>query len=224
MRQFTYVENIVVVAVFFIVIAARNLHVEGACLDPLCATFTRTEDKIEHDSEEIGEEIREADAVLKRGVEELFLHSKNRFRENSGKCACIHYNCGCCAHIEESFIDLNSTICANASYLVKDRGFSLTVTVNHYTIYNETVSVRNPPPVCLGWPFLKSLAAACVHLYDIQRRGGHLHACVAVEARMKGIVVFKHEIGCFDLVGLPEPISNDLYDNAQKIYASVIMV
>ncbi|XP_067001194.2 uncharacterized protein [Anabrus simplex] len=223
MRRFTYVDNIIVMAVFLIVIATKNLHVEGACLGSLCANFTGIEERIENGIEEIGEEIEEAAAAVKSKGEELFLDLKNYFRGDNGNCVCIDYNCGCCAHLEEPIIELNSTICANASYLVKDYGISLTVTVNQYTIFNETVSVRNPPPVCLGVPYVKEWAEACVHLHDIDATTSHLHACVAVEARMKRIVIAKYELGCFD-IGPRQFINNELDDNSLHQYPSVLMV
>ncbi|XP_021917219.1 uncharacterized protein LOC110828644 isoform X2 [Zootermopsis nevadensis] len=114
-------------------------------------------------------------------------------------CRCTNFNCGCCAHLEESEIHLNSTICANVSYLSHDYGISITVTVNDYTIFNETVSARNPPPVCIGVPYVKEYADACVRLYDIDATTTHLHACVRVEARMKKILIAKYELGCFNI-------------------------
>lgn len=116
-------------------------------------------------------------------------------------CTCVEYNCGCCQHIVEKQIRLDSTICANATYLKKDYGFSLTVTFNKYTVFNETMSLRNPPPVCMGAPFVKELAEVCVRIYDIQASKAHLHACVEVEAHLKHIHIAKYELGCFNMLG-----------------------
>ncbi|XP_034235383.1 uncharacterized protein LOC117641828 [Thrips palmi] len=116
-------------------------------------------------------------------------------------CTCIEYNCGCCAHLVEKEIRLDSTICANATYLKRDYGFSLTVTFNKFTVFNETMSLRNPPPVCMGAPFVKEFAEVCVKIYDIQASAAHLHACVEAEARLKHIHVAKYELGCFDMTG-----------------------
>lgn len=116
-------------------------------------------------------------------------------------CTCIEYNCGCCAHLVERQISLDSTICTNATYLKRDYGFSLTVTFNNFTVFNETMSLRNPPPVCMGAPFVKELAEVCVRIYDIQASAAHLHACVEAEARLKHIHVAKYELGCFDMAG-----------------------
>lgn len=123
----------------------------------------------------------------------------NDIKKVQGACSCINYNCGCCAHLEEREIELNSTICVNVTYLAHDYGISFTVTVNHHTIYNETVSVRSPPPVCLGVPYVKEFVDACVRLYDIDANTTYLHACVRFEARMKTILVAKYDFGCFNI-------------------------
>lgn len=119
--------------------------------------------------------------------------------QHDQQCHCGHYTCGCCAHLEEPEIRLNSTICANATYLSEDIGITLTVTVNSYTIFNKTVSVRNPPPVCLGLPYVKEWAEACVQIYDIDTTTSRLHACIRVEARMKLVLIAKYELGCFTI-------------------------
>lgn len=143
-------------------------------------------------------------------------------------CSCVDYNCGCCAHLEEKEIHLNSTICMNISYLVHDYGISLTVTVNGYAIFNETVSARNPPPICLGVPYVKEYADLCIRLYDIDATSTHLHACVKAEARMKMIVIAKYEFGCFNIgppgVATTEPPS--ILQRSSEIVTSstVVMV
>lgn len=119
-------------------------------------------------------------------------------------CECTKYSCGCCAHLEEPQIELNATICTNITYLVHDYGISFTVTVNHYTLFNETVSARNPPPVCLGLPYVKELADVCVRLYDIDATKTYLHACIKIEARMKKILIAQYDLGCINIGPLAE--------------------
>ncbi|KAJ9587214.1 hypothetical protein L9F63_019263 [Diploptera punctata] len=133
-------------------------------------------------------------------VEEFFnnaSHVINKVFQDA--CACSRYSCGCCAHLQEPHIQLNATLCTNITYLVHDYGISFTITVNNYAIFNETISARNPPPVCLGLPYVKQLADLCVRLYDINATANYLHVCVRVEARMKKILVAKYELGCFNI-------------------------
>lgn len=115
------------------------------------------------------------------------------------KCVCYHQTCGCCIHAEEPDIHLNSTVCVNVTYLSEDYGISFTVSLNNHTLYNETVSVRNPPPVCVGFPYVKELADICVRLYDIDAKSRTFHACARVEARMKYIIIAHYDLGCFTI-------------------------
>ncbi|XP_023706531.1 uncharacterized protein LOC111863934 [Cryptotermes secundus] len=117
-------------------------------------------------------------------------------------CKCSSYTCGCCAHLEERDIHLNSTICANVSYLVHDYGISITVTLNNHTLFNQTMSARNPPPLCIGLPYVKEFTKACVRIYDINVTTTFLHACIRVEAWMEVILIAKYEFGCFNIGSL----------------------
>ncbi|XP_049783170.1 uncharacterized protein LOC126184701 [Schistocerca cancellata] len=118
---------------------------------------------------------------------------------SSDKCVCYHQTCGCCVHAEEPEIHLNSTVCVNVTYLSEDYGISFTVTLNNHTLYNETVSVRNPPPVCAGFPYVKELADICIRLYDIDAKSRTFHACARLEARMKFIIIAHYDLGCFTI-------------------------
>ncbi|XP_063227907.1 uncharacterized protein LOC134533974 [Bacillus rossius redtenbacheri] len=130
----------------------------------------------------------------------------------SDKCVCQGYTCGCCAHLEEDEIHLNSTICVNVSYLPKDYGVSFVMTLNEYVLYNETISVRNPPPVCIGMPFVKEFAELCARLYDVDAKPTKLHACVGVEARLRHVLIAKYNLGCFT-IGNPEELLRELEDS-----------
>lgn len=110
-------------------------------------------------------------------------------------CHCVDYNCGCCFQLEYKEIGLDTIVCVNVTYLVlHDYGISATITVNKFTIFNETVSVRNPPPFCFGVPYVEDLEA-CIRLGDISVTTTHLHACIRLEARMKIVPLSLCEIG-----------------------------
>ncbi|KFM71114.1 hypothetical protein X975_12775, partial [Stegodyphus mimosarum] len=121
---------------------------------------------------------------------------------NSYGCVCSNYSCGCCAHLEVPKVGLNDTGCVNLTYLQKDYGISFTVTIDNLTIYNETVSARNPPPMCFGAPILKEYADLCIHFYDLNVTRHSAHGCVDLEARLNRIVVGRYKIGCFNLGNL----------------------
>lgn len=114
-------------------------------------------------------------------------------------CNCYKYTCGCCAHMEVAKIHLNDTGCVNFTYLPKDYGISFVFTIDNLTIYNETISAREPPPLCFGAPVIEQFADLCVHFYDLNATWHMLHGCVKVEARLHHVVLTSYKLGCFTI-------------------------
>ncbi|KAL2719385.1 uncharacterized protein V1478_010847 [Vespula squamosa] len=140
-------------------------------------------------------------------------------------CNCINYNCGCCKYIEYDIIFLNGTFCGNASYLEKDYGFSVTLSYNNLTLINETLSARNPPPVCyslikfahlLPLPKLPYLIHICLRVYDIDINKNGLHLCFELELEMLTHTISIIRLGCINKFKQ----ANKIY----KTYPTVIMI
>ncbi|GFX95597.1 DUF4773 domain-containing protein [Trichonephila clavipes] len=127
---------------------------------------------------------------------------KNNLESSSYGCVCANYTCGCCAHVEAPRVGLNDTGCVNLTYLPNEYGISFTVTIDNLTIYNETVSARNPPPMCFGAPILKEYADLCIHFYDLSVSKTKMHGCAQLEARLHRVVVGTYKLGCFQIGNL----------------------
>ncbi|XP_047362627.1 uncharacterized protein LOC124954165 [Vespa velutina] len=106
--------------------------------------------------------------------------------ENS--CECIRYDCGCCKRIETDIININGSVCANATYLDQEYGFSVTMTYKTIIVTNKTVSAKNPPPICYGFLYLSKLPIftdeICLHLYDIDVSNKDFHICFEIIIKM----------------------------------------
>ncbi|XP_065350718.1 uncharacterized protein LOC135946434 [Cloeon dipterum] len=129
---------------------------------------------------------------------------------NLGSCVCSTYTCGCCSHMQVDVIELNSTICTNMTYLSDDYGLSYTITLNHHTLFNETVSARNPPPFCIGMPYLKKWAEVCLRMFDLDVTRHKFHGCVEAEARLKRVRVAHYDLGCVNIGPKPTEPYKDL--------------
>lgn len=126
-------------------------------------------------------------------------HDKSVIKLHENNCECIEYNCGCCQLIELDTISLNGTLCANASYLEHDYGISITVTYNNYAIINETVSARNPPPICVGEDIVDAIEIEiCLHIYDIDVDTDRFHACFEILGKIMKIKISKLKLGCIN--------------------------
>lgn len=131
------------------------------------------------------------------GLEEDFMSED--FQTNSSGCSCIGYNCGCCAHIELDKIKLNDTVCANFSYLpAPEYGLSFTLTVDNKTWINKTVSLKNPPPLCVAVPYLK-IAEVCIEFKNVTFTNSSVSACIYIEATLEGVFVGEKKLGCFTI-------------------------
>ncbi|KAG1669713.1 hypothetical protein GQR58_017242 [Nymphon striatum] len=62
-----------------------------------------------------------------------------------------------------------------------------------------TLSV-NPPPYCVGIPYVKQYAEICVRFYDLSLHH-HVHGCIKLEARLSHIIIKDYNLGCFTIGG-----------------------
>lgn len=129
----------------------------------------------------------------------LDIGAQNEFDMNvyDKGCECIKYNCGCCQHLKWNAVSMDGKLCMNASYLEKDYGISLTVTYNNFAIFNETVSARNPPPICFGEDITDALEVeACLRIYDINIDDKKFHACFEITGKIMKLTITKVKLGC----------------------------
>ncbi|XP_029155465.1 uncharacterized protein LOC114928437 [Nylanderia fulva] len=159
---------------------------------------------------------RPADSEMYTDIHgESIEHAKSIKTYNNG-CECIKYDCGCCQYIELDAVFINGTLCVNASYLEHDYGISITVTYNNFAIINETVSARNPPPICVGEDIVDAVELEiCLHIYDIDVTSDKFHACFEVLGKVMKLKLSTIKLGCIDSKlkkkSIIEIISNDIY-------------
>lgn len=119
---------------------------------------------------------------------------------NPTGCHCVQYDCGCCQHIKVKRVHLDDTVCANISYLPEDYGLSMTITFDSYTVFNTTISARNPPPICIGQDYVKELEAEiCIRFYDLDVKEHRFHGCIKFEVELYKVKLASYDLGCFNL-------------------------
>jgi len=114
-------------------------------------------------------------------------------------CLCSNYTCGCCYHLEVSKINLNDTACVNITYLVKDYGLEVEVTLDERVVFRKEISAKNPPPICGGIPYVHKLASVCLRLYNLTVYNRTFAACTSLEVEFEGVVLKDFELGCFHI-------------------------
>ncbi|XP_052235667.1 uncharacterized protein LOC127847654 [Dreissena polymorpha] len=146
--------------------------------------------------------LREIQSVREGDVNKYVrnFESFQSVQANGSSCVCSGYNCGCCADLKWDVIHLDDTVCVNVSYLpAPEYGISATLTVDGKTIINETVSARNPPPLCVDVPYLKEYASLCIRLSQITVTPRSFSACASIEAEVFKIKVEEINLGCFTI-------------------------
>jgi hypothetical protein len=63
--------------------------------------------------------------------------------------------------------------------------------------YEKSVSVRNPPALCFGVPYLKQGADLCLKLYNITWKNSTYSGCVDLQANLFDVKIAQIKIGCF---------------------------
>ncbi|XP_014238527.2 uncharacterized protein LOC106660173 [Trichogramma pretiosum] len=121
-------------------------------------------------------------------------------------CECINYDCGCCAHVHVSDI-LDGNLCSNFTYLPDpDYGISTTITYNNLTIFNKTVSARNPPPICVIH-VEKIEMEFCLRFEDLEIKDKCFTGHTEVEIEFFHVVPLKHiDLGHF-AINCPKPLA-----------------
>lgn len=92
-------------------------------------------------------------------------------------CECKGGICSCC--IGGFFF--NNKGCMKIRYIPEDFAFELRMTFNNNVLYKNTMSGKNPRPVCISPPRIGWLEM-CAQFHDIYFVGRNMHICLDVTA------------------------------------------
>lgn len=101
-------------------------------------------------------------------------------------CECKNGICSCC--IGGFFF--NNKGCMKIRYIPEDFAFELRMMFNSMTLYKNTISGRNPRPICISPPRFDNWIEMCAKFHDIYFIGRNMHLCLDVSA----------SLGEFDLI------------------------
>lgn len=101
-------------------------------------------------------------------------------------CDCKNGICSCC--IGGFFF--NNKGCMKLKYMPEDFAFELKMTFNENVMYKNTLSGKNPRPICISPPRFDRWVEMCARFHDIYFVGRNMHLCLDVSAT----------VGDFDLI------------------------
>jgi Domain of unknown function (DUF4773) len=101
-------------------------------------------------------------------------------------CDCKKGVCSCCF----GGLFFSNKGCMKIRYMPEDFAFELKMTFNDNVLYKNTMSGKNPRPICISPPRFGQFLEMCAKFHDIYFIGRNMHICLDVSAT----------IGEFDLV------------------------
>lgn len=101
-------------------------------------------------------------------------------------CECKGGVCSCCM----GGFFFNNKGCMKIKYIPEDFAFELRMLFNNNVLYKNTMSGKNPRPICISPPRFDRWLELCAKFHDIYFVGRNMHICLDVSA----------SIGDYDLV------------------------
>ncbi|XP_076642226.1 uncharacterized protein LOC143353017 [Halictus rubicundus] len=110
-------------------------------------------------------------------------------------CQCENLQCSCCTGINLTSINFNRRACTKFTYDSSALAINMALTMNEREIYSNTLSARNPPPLCTPMPYLP-FVNFCIRFFDLYTEGRNLHACIDLETRFIGSPIMTLHFNC----------------------------
>ena len=93
-------------------------------------------------------------------------------------CECKNGICSCCV----GGFFFNNKGCMKIKYIPEDFAFELRMTFNDNVLYKNTMSGKNPRPICISPPRFGDWLEMCAKFHDIYFIGRNMHICLDVSA------------------------------------------
>ncbi|XP_060516065.1 uncharacterized protein LOC132695676 [Cylas formicarius] len=108
-------------------------------------------------------------------------------------CSCSGWECGCCTGY---ILDrLNQKVCMNLTLDLEEFHVSAAINLNGKPLYKNTISGKNPPPMCIRLPRFRFIKF-CVQFSNIYIANRNIHLCIDAEANWEDITLVEWSFDC----------------------------
>ena len=113
----------------------------------------------------------------------------------NGGCTCSDatYTCKCC--VDVPLVTSLSPACASVTYVPSKLSIDVAVTLNGNVVFHQSISAKDPPPVCFNIPFVEG-TQACLDIYDLYLDKDEFKACIKLTVKWQSMP-FDLDLGCF---------------------------
>lgn len=120
-------------------------------------------------------------------------------------CECKTGICSCCV----GGFFFNNKGCMKIKYIPEDFAFELKMMFNERTLYKNTVSGKNPRPICITPPRFGELVEMCAKFHDIYFIGRNVHMCLDLNVSFGDYDLIDRQFNCMKFgsegVGIVSP-------------------
>lgn len=107
-------------------------------------------------------------------------------------CECKNGICSCCV----GGFFFNNKGCMKIRYIPEDFSFELRMLFNGNTLYKNTMSGKNPRPICISPPRFGNWMEMCARFHDIYFVGRNMHICLDVTASLGDFDLLDRQFDC----------------------------
>lgn len=129
-------------------------------------------------------------------------------------CNCKSGLCSCCTGMIISAF--KSKGCMKLRYIPEEFAFEFKMMMNDHVLYKNTISGRNPQPVCIA-PARIPFVDVCATFSDIYFFGRNMHICLEVGAFFDGYELYNRYMNRPSLIPLFNLILNFSFDFFHKV-------
>ncbi|KAL4716564.1 hypothetical protein ACJJTC_010228 [Scirpophaga incertulas] len=112
---------------------------------------------------------------------------------SSGPCSCSLGVCKCCTGLIMNLF--NQKACMKITYHPGDFAFDVAMSLNDRVLYENSVSGKNPKPICISPPRMPNLKV-CGKFYNVFFPGRNIHFCLAMNGQWRSIQLFDIVFDC----------------------------
>ncbi|XP_060804669.1 uncharacterized protein LOC132902699 [Amyelois transitella] len=142
-----------------------------------------------------------------------------------GPCSCAMGVCKCCTgYVLDLF---NQKACMKVTYTPGDFAFDVAMSLNDRILYENSMSGKNPQPICISPPRLPNLKV-CAKFYDVYFPGRNFHFCLSMNGVWRSFPLFNMAFDCLRMgsngIAMVKPGESDglVVVNPQGGYDAVI--
>lgn len=129
------------------------------------------------------------------GVALFSTDNTNQIMYRGVSCSCRNLACSCCVGLRIRKLKFEKVACGKIAYVRENSAVSVVMSLNQQTIVSISISVKNPPPLCVSVPHF-SVLKLCIKLTNISVVGNKVQVCPVLETHVAVWTILSMHFNC----------------------------